>query len=176
MLLTGVPAVDVGKSVSRVGGKTQLQSYRSVAGDLRLSYAQFEELETFSRFGTRLDETTRQTLEHGRRVREVLKQPQYLPLAPAEQIAILLDVVEGVFDAFVPEEIAAAERAVCHAVREQLPALCTRIEAGEVLQDIDRGALVQLVREAVITPNNIGAGGLAAAALEPRHTAERREE
>ena len=149
-----LPAVDVGKSVSRVGGKTQLPAYRSVAGDLRLSYAQFEELETFSRFGTRLDETTRQTIERGRRVREVLKQPQYRPLASAEQIAVLLAVVEGVFDVFTPEEIAAAERAVCHAVREQLPAVCARIEAGEFLNDTDRVTLVSLLREAVVTANN----------------------
>jgi F-type H+/Na+-transporting ATPase subunit alpha len=62
------------RSVSRVGGKAQLPAYRAVAGDLRLSYSQFEDLEAFSRFGTRLDDRTRQTLERGRRVREVLKQ------------------------------------------------------------------------------------------------------
>ena len=67
-----LPAVDVGKSVSRVGGKTQLAAYRAVAGDLRLSYSQFEELEAFARFGTRLDEDTQRTLERGRRVREIL--------------------------------------------------------------------------------------------------------
>lgn len=90
-----LPAVDVGKSVSRVGGKTQLPAYREVAGDLRLSYAQFEELEAFARFGTRLDEATRQTLERGRRVREVLKQHQYQPMPVAEQIAVLLAVTSG---------------------------------------------------------------------------------
>ena len=61
-----LPAVDVGKSVSRVGGKSQLPAYREVVGDLRLSYSQFEELEAFARFGTKLDEETRKTLEHGR--------------------------------------------------------------------------------------------------------------
>ena len=68
-----LPAVDVGKSVSRVGGKAQIPAYRQVAGDLRLSYTQFQELEAFARFGTRLDDRTRATLEHGRRVREALK-------------------------------------------------------------------------------------------------------
>ena len=77
------PAVDVGKSVSRVGGKAQLPAYRAVAGDLRLSYSQFQELEAFSRFGTRLDERTRKTLEHGYRVREVLKQAQFDPMPVA---------------------------------------------------------------------------------------------
>ena len=84
-----LPAVDVGRSVSRVGGKTQLPAYRAVAGDLRLAYSQFEELEAFARFGTQLDEDTRRTLRRGRRVRETLKQPQYAPLPVAEQIAAL---------------------------------------------------------------------------------------
>ncbi|MBW1834467.1 MAG: F0F1 ATP synthase subunit alpha, partial [Deltaproteobacteria bacterium] len=82
-----------GKSVSRVGGKTQLAAYRAVAGDLRLSYSQFEELETFSRFGTRLDEETRKTLDRGRRVREVLKQSQYEPMPVPEQAAVLVACV-----------------------------------------------------------------------------------
>ena len=146
-----LPAVDVGKSVSRVGGKTQLPAYRSVAGDLRLSYAQFEELETFSRFGTRLDEHTRQLIERGRRVREVLKQPQYQTLSAAEQIASLAAVVEGLFDILLPEEVAAVERAVRRAVRERLPAICARIEAGEPLNDPDREALLRIAREVMET-------------------------
>jgi F-type H+-transporting ATPase subunit alpha len=146
-----LPAVDVGKSVSRVGGKTQLPVYRSVAGDLRLSYAQFEELETFSRFGTRLDEGTRQTLERGRRVREVLKQSQYQTLSAADQIASLVAVVGGLFDVLLPEEVAAAERAVQRAVRERLPVICAQIEAGDVLDDTAREALLRVAREAVET-------------------------
>ena len=87
--------MDVGKSVSRVGGKAQLPAYRAVAGDLRLSYSQFQELEAFSRFGTRLDERTRKTLEHGYRVREVLKQSQFDPMPVAHQIVVLLAVTQG---------------------------------------------------------------------------------
>jgi F-type H+-transporting ATPase subunit alpha len=147
-----LPAVDVGKSVSRVGGKTQLPAYRSVAGDLRLSYAQFEELEAFARFGTRLDETTRQTIERGRRVREVLKQPQYRPIPATEQIAVLLAVVEGVFDLLLPSDIAAAERAVRRAIGERLPAVCQRIQAGERLGESDREALLRVASEAVASP------------------------
>jgi F-type H+-transporting ATPase subunit alpha len=146
-----LPAVDVGKSVSRVGGKTQLPAYRSVAGDLRLSYAQFEELETFSRFGTRLDERTRQTIERGRRVREVLKQPQYQTLSAAEQIASLAAVVGGLFDILLPEEVAAVERCVRHAVSERLSAICARIEAGEPLDDTDRETVLRVAREAMET-------------------------
>ena len=106
-----LPAVDVGKSVSRVGGKAQLPAYRAVAGDLRLTYSQFQELEAFSRFGTRLDERTRKTLEHGYRVREVLKQAQFDPMPVAQQIGVLLAVTQGLFDDIPLERVATAEKA-----------------------------------------------------------------
>lgn len=125
-----LPAVDVGKSVSRVGGKTQLPAFRAVVGDLRLSYAQFEELEAFARFGTRLDEETHRTLERGRRVREILKQPQYDPIHVAEQIAILVAVNGGVFDASSTTEVPAMEQSVRAAMCEHLPDVGERIEAG----------------------------------------------
>jgi F-type H+-transporting ATPase subunit alpha len=111
-----LPAIDVGKSVSRVGGKTQLKAYRAVAGDLRLSYSQFEELETFARFGTQLDEETRKTLERGRRVREVFKQPQSTPMRVAEQIGILVALNEGIFDPIPLDEIAETEEKIRKAV------------------------------------------------------------
>lgn len=81
-----------------------------MAGDLRLSYSQFEELETFARFGTQLDEETNRTLERGRRVRQVLKQPQYATMRVAAQIAVLVAVNEGVFDPVPLDEIAGAEK------------------------------------------------------------------
>jgi len=144
-----LPAIDVGKSVSRVGGKTQLPAYRTVAGDLRLSYSQFEELETFSRFGTRLDEGTRRTLERGWRVREILKQKQYNPLRVADQIAALLSVTGGALDGIPLESIGAAEKWIIAAVREQLSDLCARIEGGEQLSVHDRNALLEAARSTV---------------------------
>ena len=101
-----LPAVDVGKSVSRVGGKAQLPAYRAVAGDLRLFYSQFEELEVFSRFGSRLDEHTRTTLNRGRAVREALKQPQADPLPASAQMAILIAATSGLFDDVAPDDVA----------------------------------------------------------------------
>jgi F-type H+-transporting ATPase subunit alpha len=144
-----LPAVDVGKSVSRVGGKTQLPAYRSVAGHLRLSYSQFEELETFARFGTRLDETTLHTLEHGRRIREVLKQSQYEPMSASEQIAILLAAAEGLFDAIPPEEVAPTSERIRKTVSAGLPEVCARIESGAKLSDEDRDRLLAMARDAV---------------------------
>ncbi len=138
-----LPAVDVGKSVSRVGGKTQLPAYRAVAGDLRLAYSQFVELEAFSRFGTRLDEDTRKTLDRGRRVREVLKQPQYEPMPVAEQISVLIAVNGGVFDEMALDGIAGASRKIRETVKAELPELCGAMEGGERLGDDDIGKILK---------------------------------
>ena len=144
-----LPAVDVGRSVSRVGGKTQLPAYRAVAGDLRLAYAQFEELEAFARFGTRLDEQTRQRLERGRRVREILKQPQYTPIPVSEQIAVMLAVVEGLLDTLPLDAIGAAEQRIRAAVTERLPDVSQQIQSGEPLHEDDRAAMRELARSVV---------------------------
>ncbi len=144
-----LPAIDVGRSVSRVGGKTQLPAYRAVTGDLRLSYAQFEELEMFARFGTRLDDKTRQTIERGRRVRKVLNQPELQPLTIPEQIAALLSVTGGLYDDMEVEDIPAAEKKVRQAVTEGLPQICQKIEDGELLSEEDQEAVVEAAREAL---------------------------
>jgi len=144
-----LPAVDVGRSVSRVGGKTQLPAYRAVAGDLRLTYSQFEELEKFARFSSQLDEDTRQTLERGRRIRETLKQPQYQPLDVPEQIAALVAVTSGVFDEREPEEIVRAQRSAQSAVTEELSELCERIVSGEELSDDDIDSIREVTERAV---------------------------
>lgn len=141
-----LPAVDVGRSVSRVGGKTQLKAYREVAGDLRLSYARFEELETFSRIGTRLDEQTRRTLERGRKVREILKQPQYDTMTACEQIAVLAAMARGVFRDVPVEEVGMAEEAIRGAVRDRLPDVCEKIESNLALDDKDWDSLVGMAR------------------------------
>jgi F-type H+-transporting ATPase subunit alpha len=144
-----LPAVDVGKSVSRVGGKTQLAAYRAVAGDLRLSYSQFEELEAFARFGTRLDEETRKNLDRGRRVREILKQSQYEPMPVAEQIAVLVAVNEDVLDHLPLEDIEEVTGEIRRAVTERLTELCERIEKGEELDEEGIQSLVKVAEEAV---------------------------
>jgi F-type H+-transporting ATPase subunit alpha len=126
-----LPAVDVGRSVSRVGGKAQRPAYRTVAGDLRLAYAQFEELEVFARFGTRLDQATRDTLERGRRVREVLKQSQFDAMSAAEQIAVLLAATRGYLDRLPPDQVPGAEGTLRQALRAA-PELGAALDAVEV--------------------------------------------
>lgn len=144
-----LPAVDVGKSVSRVGGKTQLAAYRAVAGDLRLSYSQFEELEAFARFGTRLDEDTRKNLERGRRVREVLKQPQYEPMSVPEQIAVLVAVSTGIFDNLPLEKIREAEWKTRKTVTEKLPDICKKIQSGTKLSDNEYNTILYTVKSVI---------------------------
>lgn len=107
-----LPAVDVGRSVSRVGGKAQRQDYRKVAGSLKLAYAQFEELESFARFGTRLDEATRQQLEHGKRIRACLHQGEHQLVPVDKQIALLQALTDGKFDAVALADMPAAEQAL----------------------------------------------------------------
>ncbi len=144
-----LPAVDVGKSVSRVGGKAQRAAYRAVAGDLKLSYAQFEELETFARFGARLDDATRKSIEHGRRIRACLKQPESSPVPVAEQIIVLLGLTAGLFDPVAIEKMPEAELAVRKATA-QIPAdVSARFETAEKLSDDDRQAVTEIARVAL---------------------------
>ncbi|PEN14871.1 F0F1 ATP synthase subunit alpha [Longibacter salinarum] len=156
-----LPAVDVGRSVSRVGGKAQMPAYRQMAGDLRLSYAQFEELEDFARFGTRLDEDTQRTLQHGRRVREVLKQSQYDPMPVAEQVAVLFATTNGLLDGLDIAQIPEAESRIRLAVRDDVPEICAQIEEGQSLDDAARAALLRVARAAVqsITMNHEAGDG-----------------
>jgi ATP synthase alpha/beta chain, C terminal domain len=84
-----LPAADVAKSVSQVGSAAQLAAYRTLAGTLKLTYSQFEELEAFSRFGTRLDEHSRRIIEHGQRIRACLGQAQFTAVTVLAQITIL---------------------------------------------------------------------------------------
>ncbi len=81
-----------------LAARRKLAAYRAVAGDLKCAYAQFEERETFSRFGARLDEEARKIIEHGRRIRACLEQPEFSPVSEPEQIAVLLALTAGFFD------------------------------------------------------------------------------
>ncbi|MHB1237848.1 MAG: F0F1 ATP synthase subunit alpha, partial [Gallionella sp.] len=144
-----LPAVDVGKSVSRVGGKAQHAAYRAVAGDLKLAYAQFEELETFSRFGARLDESTRKIIEHGRRIRACLKQPEFTPVSVAAQIAVLLALTAKLFDNVPLEQMTDAELAVRESAEEIPAEVSARFDTADQLSDEDREAIIAIARQAL---------------------------
>ena len=145
-----LPAVDVGKSVSRVGGKAQLPAYRSVTGNLKLAYSQFEELESYARFGTRLDEHTRTTIEHGKRIRNWLKQNELHPLPVIQQVVELLALTERLFDTVPIEKMKDAE--------VDLLRTCTTLDAGmqqrllsdKKLGDDDKAAILKLAADALL--------------------------
>lgn len=142
-----LPAIDVGKSVSRVGGKAQLAAYRSISGNLKLSYSQFEELESFAKFGTRLDEHTRQIIEHGKRIREVLKQQQLSPLDISEQIIILLHLSKGAFDSVPIEQIAEAETALKNNITGLPADILTELRSGKELTESIINTIIQHMSE-----------------------------
>ncbi len=144
-----LPAIDVDRSVSRVGGKAQRSAYRAVAGDLKLAYAQFSELEAFARFGARLDENTRSILDHGRRIRACLRQPEFAPVSMVAQIAVLLALTAGLFDPVPLEQMKAAEQAVRDASAAIPATICTRLDTADTLRDEDRAAVLQMARKAL---------------------------
>ncbi|MEO5995710.1 MAG: alternate F1F0 ATPase, F1 subunit alpha [Chitinophagaceae bacterium] len=138
-----LPAVDVGKSVSRVGDKAQLPAYGSIA-NLKLEYAQFEELETFARFGTRLDENTRKTIEHGKRIRECLKQPELQQMPVSEQIVILLALKNGLLDTIPLEKIQDAQDALLKSFKDFPDEIIKRLFSNTTLSDDDSKTILKI--------------------------------
>ena len=144
-----LPAIDVGKSVSRVGGAAQRAAYRAVAGNLKLAYSQFEELESFAKFGTRLDDSTRKVIDHGQRIRACLKQPESHPVSMLDQIAMLLALSAGLFDQVPLEKMNDAEAALRKATSATPAAVVDRLSSAEKLSDADRKAILDMATEAL---------------------------
>jgi F-type H+-transporting ATPase subunit alpha len=144
-----LPAVDVGKSVSRVGGKAQWGAYRAIAGDLKLAYAQFIELETFARFGARLDDATRKVIDHGQRMRACLKQQALSPISVPSQIAVLLALTAELFDSVALDQMTEAALAVQKAATHIPTDVRARFESAHKLSDEDRSTIVEISRKAL---------------------------
>ena len=144
-----LPAVDVAKSVSRVGGKAQRGPFRAVAGDLKLAYAQFEELESFSRFGARLDDATRLTLAHGQRIRACLKQAQFEPVTVPAQITLLHALTANLFDSVPLAHMVEAQRAVQDAAARFDAPLQKRLLGSDKLGEADREVVIEVARSAL---------------------------
>lgn len=140
------PAVDTGKSVSRVGAHAQAKAMKDLAGTLKLDYAQFLELEVFTRFGQVADANTTHIIEHGRRIRAVLKQPQGQPYSLATEVALLLALREGLLDAVPLERIAEFEAGLEDAVGTACSGPEQRIQATGELSDADRAELLDFLR------------------------------
>lgn len=135
------PAVDVGKSVSRVGGKAQAAVVKPLAESLKLEYSQFLELEVFTRFGALIDERTRRVIEHGRRIRAVFTQPQYAPLTVGEEVALLLALSERILDELPLERIPAFRERLHDWLAARASDALTLDERSPPLSDEARGRL-----------------------------------
>ncbi|MEZ5546173.1 MAG: F0F1 ATP synthase subunit alpha [Pseudomonadales bacterium] len=143
------PAVDLGLSVSRVGGKAQSRALREVAGNLRVTLSQFEELEDFARFGTRLDDVTRARLTRGAAVRTALRQAERDPMPAAEQLAVLIAALEGLFDALSEQQLTDIMVRIRAAVQNQLQVIDERISDNKGLNEEDRALIITTARNAL---------------------------
>jgi len=141
------PAVNVGQSVSRVGGAAQTAAMRAVARHLRLELAQFEEVARFARFGTEVDEATQRQIRRGERLRAALKQPPHCPLSLAAQTSILLAAVEGVLDDVPPEDVPAFESGLLARFEAEHPGLYHQINRSGELAEEARQALMTMFAE-----------------------------
>jgi F-type H+-transporting ATPase subunit alpha len=144
-----LPAVDVGLSVSRVGGKAQLPAYQRVVGSLKLTYSQFQELEMFSRISARLDAASQQAIERGRRLREVLKQELLEPVSALNQLAVLLALTEGKLDRVPLAGIPGAERAIRAKLEAEGGPFSAALEARRPMREDERAHLEQLIDDAL---------------------------
>ncbi|BAS28917.1 F0F1 ATP synthase subunit alpha [Limnochorda pilosa] len=140
------PAINVGRSVSRVGGDAQVKAMRQVAGRLRLDLSQYRELAAFAQFGSDLDRATQARLARGERMTEILKQGQYEPMPVEEQVAIIFVGVNGLVDDLEVARVRAFERAFLEHLRAERPEILERIRTEKQLSD----ELQEQMRDAVL--------------------------
>jgi F-type H+/Na+-transporting ATPase subunit alpha len=141
------PALNVGLSVSRVGGDAQIKAMKKVAGRLRLDLAQFRELEAFAQFATDLEEGTRKQIERGRRIVEILKQLQFRPMPVAEEVAVLYAVTNGHLDAVPVEKISVWEEGFCNFMRTAFIGTLEEIAEKKVLSPEVEEGLKKAIKE-----------------------------
>ncbi|MCF8001411.1 MAG: F0F1 ATP synthase subunit alpha [Halanaerobiales bacterium] len=148
LFFSGVrPAINVGISVSRVGGNAQIKAMKDIAGTLRLDLSQYRELEAFAQFGSDLDETTQNKLARGERIVESLKQPQYSPMPIAEQIISIYAVVEGYLDDIPVSNVNRFEEELLTYVANNYPELKEDIKRVGKLTDEIEGKLISVIEE-----------------------------
>jgi F-type H+-transporting ATPase subunit alpha len=142
------PAVNVGLSVSRVGGSAQIKAMRQVAGSLKLELAQYRELAAFAQFGSDLDKATQAQLNRGQRLVEILKQDQFQPLPFGKQILIIFAGTSGVLDDLPVEECRPFEQALYQYVETMNPGVLKQIEEKKVLDDAIKAEMKKVISEA----------------------------
>ncbi len=141
------PAVNVGLSVSRVGGDAQTKAMKKAAGTLRLELAQYREMEVFTQFSSDLDEATKRQLVYGQGLMRLLRQPQYAPLAQHQQVILLVSALGHVMQDIPLDDIDLFEEKLLAALEENAPDLCRRLDmTGQLSQD-DREEILHLAHE-----------------------------
>jgi F-type H+-transporting ATPase subunit alpha len=139
------PAMNVGLSVSRVGGKAQIKAMKQVAGMLRLDLASYEEVQSFTQFATELDKATQQQLRRGERMRELLKQPQNRPMPVAEQVVAIYAGTRGYLDVLAVDTVEPFERGLLELIRAQHPGILRSIaESGQLSEEVENELQVAL--------------------------------
>ena len=141
------PAINVGNSVSRVGGSAQVRAMRQVAGTLRIDLAQFRELAAFAQFGSDLDKATQDQLNRGRRLVEVLKQGQYQPLTVERQVLIIFAGTNGYLDAVAEDDVAAYEQELYQFIDVRHAELLKRLIELKKLDDQLKADVTSAVKE-----------------------------
>ncbi|NLY49900.1 MAG: F0F1 ATP synthase subunit alpha, partial [Firmicutes bacterium] len=133
------PAVNVGLSVSRVGGNAQIKAMKLVAGSLRLDLSQYRELAAFAKFGSDLDKATLAKLHRGERLVEILKQPQYQPLPVEAQVVVLFAAGRGYFDGMAAEDVSNCEKELLRSLKADKPELLAEIaKTGKITTELER--------------------------------------
>ena len=140
------PAINVGISVSRVGGNAQIKSMKKVAGTLKLDQAQFRELEAFAKFGSDLDASTKLTIERGRRNLEILKQPQYSPVKVEDQVAIIYAATNGLLDTVPVNRVREFEKEFGQVMNSRYPDVLKALKAGK-LEDTGTKAIREVAKD-----------------------------
>jgi F-type H+/Na+-transporting ATPase subunit alpha len=141
------PAINVGNSVSRVGGSAQIKAMRQVAGSLRLDLAQYRELAAFAQFGSDLDKATQAQLNRGRRLVEILKQPQYQPLAVEKQVIIVYAATKGFIDPVAIEDVRRYEEDLYRFLEARHPRVLAGIAEKKILDDELKGLIEAALKE-----------------------------
>ena len=141
------PAVNVGLSVSRVGGDAQTKAVKSAAGAIRLDLAQYREMAVFTQFSSDLDEATRRQLTYGQGLMRLLRQPQYAPLSQHQQVALLVAALGHVMQDISLERLDAFRTGLLAWLEEQAPDLCQRIDRTGQLPQEDREELLAQSRK-----------------------------
>ncbi len=141
------PALNIGISVSRVGGAAQIKAMKKVAGRLKLEMAQYRELAAFAQFASDLDEGTKKQIERGKRITEILKQPQYTPMPVEEQVIILYAVTNGYFDDYDISELKSLEETILDKVKSGAKEVIADIKENGQISDVSEKKLIEFLEK-----------------------------